>query len=170
VAVRWKGPWSVRAKKRGPRGSPYLTPLVERTGAELSGAPQRRTRNGLPYAQARKCRREGACSWAAWKMARRDTLLKAFLQTASCSPGRGTAIWVCVEGRAQGVPSAPRDTDAKLQCLEAGAQLATLMDCAQRSQAQPGFSDGYGPDTSRGFGEGEAIAVEYLWDWRQAAC
>jgi hypothetical protein len=55
-----------------------LTQLVERMGAELSGATRRNTREGLPYAQDRKCKKARACSWAAWKMDWRDALLNAF--------------------------------------------------------------------------------------------
>jgi hypothetical protein len=62
---------------------------------------------------------------------------------------------VCVESRTYSVTDtfgAPRDTDAELQWREAGAQLAAIMDCTQRSQAQPGFAYGNGPDTPCGFG------------------
>jgi hypothetical protein len=92
-------------------------------------------------------------------MARRDTAVERVLAVQ----GEEQVIWVCVKGRTKGVPDtfgAPRDTDSELQWREAGAQLAAFMDCTQRSQAQPGFAYGNGPDTPRGFGEGEAITVE----------
>jgi hypothetical protein len=47
----------------------------------MSGAPRRKTREGLLFAQERKFMRQGACSWAAWNTACRNTLLKGFLQS-----------------------------------------------------------------------------------------
>jgi hypothetical protein len=91
VAVRWWGPWGVTASRRSPRGSQCLIPLVERMGAGFgrltgfpsrrSGAPRREARVGLPFAHGCICRRDGACSWAAWKMDWRDSLFNAFLQS-----------------------------------------------------------------------------------------
>jgi hypothetical protein len=80
TAARVRGPWSVKAKRRGPTGSPCLTPLVERTMAESSGTARRKTHVGPPYAQDKKGSREGASLWAAWKMPWRNTLLKEYLQ------------------------------------------------------------------------------------------
>jgi hypothetical protein len=79
---------------------------------------------------------------------------------------------VCVQRGTDGMPNAfgaARDPDAKLQRCEAGSEVAALMDCTQRSQAQPGLADGYGRYTPGGFAERVAVAVCVLWDGRQAA-